>query len=485
VTAATGRTRRRSPVNNLDRAARVERFFGRHLRHMKGRWAGQPFTLETWQRDDIIRPLFGTIDPRGRRRYREALIGLPRKNGKSEIAAGIAIYGLVSDGEFGAEVYSLAGDRKQASIVFATASAMIRASPILSSACKVYRSVIEVPETGAIYRALSADADLQHGLNPSIAVIDEYHVHKSSEQYEAMRTGTAARAQPLIATITTAGPARSGPAWDLYLRAKAGRDPRLFFYWRGADDEDDSADRKVWRKANPASWVTLEFLADQRRSLPAEVFERLHLNRWPTGGAGGWLPSGAWEACGDDPLVDPELPCIIAVDAAPKRDKTAVVLVQRDADGVHHALCWSFQADPDLGYFDFEIIEQLLRDLAQDFFVTRIAFDPYAMMRSMMMLAAEGLPVEEFPQGHARMVPASMGLHEIIVQRRLRHGGSPDLTEGVLGSRIRETSFGWRLDKLSSWKAGYSNDAAVALAMATHLAEQEAAESGGPTVVVV
>lgn len=485
MSAAAPRPRRRSPINEPDKAARVDLFFSRYLRHMKGRWAGQPFKLEAWQREEIVRPIFGTTDAKGRRRYREALIGLPRKNGKSELAAGLAIYGLVGDNEFGAEVYSLAGDKTQASIVFQTAASMIRASPILSGLCKVYRGVIEVPETGGIYRALSADADLQHGLNPSMAVVDEYHVHRNAEQYEAMRTGTAARLQPLIVTITTAGAARSGPAWDLYVRAKAGRDPRLFFYWRGLEDEDDPGDRKAQRKANPASWVTLEFLKDQRRSLPPEVWERLHGNRWPTGGAGGWLPSGAWEACSEQPYIDPELPSIIAVDAAPKRDKTAVVLVQRTADGIHNALCWSWQADPDLGYFDFEIIEEQLRALAREFYVTRIAFDPYAMMRSMMLLAEEGLPVEEFPQGHARMVPASMGLHEIIVQRRLRHGGSPELTEGILGSRIRETSFGWRLDKLQSWKAGSSNDAAVALAMACHLAEQEAQDSGGPNVMVV
>ena len=175
---------------------RAVRFIESYLKHMKGRWAGQPFILEPWQRG-IIRAIFGTVELKtGLRWYREALIGLPRKNGKSELAAAVALYLLIADGEYGAEVYSLAGDKKQARLVYKTAGDMVKASPF-RSAVRVYRSEMEVGETGGIYRALSAEADLQHGLNPHGAIIDEYHVHRDAEQYEAMRTGTAARLQPL------------------------------------------------------------------------------------------------------------------------------------------------------------------------------------------------------------------------------------------------------------------------------------------------
>lgn len=475
----------RLPVGSIyseERADRAVRFISRHLRHVKGRWAGQAFLLEPWQEWQIVRPLFGTLDRKTKRRfYREALIGLPRKNGKSEIAAAIALYMLLADGEYGPEVYSLAGDKKQASLVFNTAAQMVRASPLLRAACVPYRSVIEVKENGGIYRALSADADLQHGLNPNAAIVDEYHVHRNAEQYEAMRTGTAARLEPLIVTITTAGANESGPLWQLYERAMSGDDPRLFTLWIGAGDEDDADDPKVWRKANPASWITDEFLADQHRSLPAQVFERLHLNRFPTYSAGAWVPLSLWDACGTAPEIDPEKPCVIAVDAAPRRDLTAIVLVQRSQEGVHNVRCWTYEADPNLGYLDFDLVEGLIRQLARDFYVTRIVVDPYAMIRSMMTLASEGLPVEDFPQSHSRMVPASMGLHQLIIEGRIAHGGDQYLTEAVRNATIRETAFGWRLEKARS---SHRIDPAVALAMGTRIAEQEGSYDG-PTVLVV
>lgn len=465
------------------RADRAVRFISRHLRHIKGRWAGQAFVLEPWQEWLIIRPLFGVVDRKTKRRwYREALIGLPRKNGKSEIAAAIALYMLLADGEQGPEVYSLAGDRKQASLVFNTAAQMVRASPLLRAACKTFRSVIEVAENNGLYRALSSDADLQHGLNPSCAIVDEYHVHKNAEQYEAMRTGTAARLEALVVTITTAGPVEKGPLWELHKRAMAGNDPRLFVLWMGASPEADATDPDVWRAANPASWITDEFLADQFRSLPLPVFERLHLNRWPSAKAGAWVPIELWEDCGSPPHIDPDKPCIVAVDAAPRRDLTAVVLDQRDANGVHNVKCWTFEADPTLGYLDFDLVEGLLRQLASEFYVTRIVVDPYAMIRSMMTLAAEGLPVEDFPQNHSRMVPASMGLHQLIIDQCIAHGGDEALDTAVRNAAIRETAFGWRLEKA---RASERIDPAVALAMATRIAEQESQYEDGPTVMVV
>jgi len=464
------------------RAEDAVQFIRDYCRHVKARWAGQPFILEPWQEWQVIRPLFGVVSRRtGLRWYREALVGLPRKNGKSEVAAAIALYLLVADKEPAAEVYSLAGDRKQASLVFNTAAQMVRANPLLRAMCRPFRSVIEVPEDGSLYRALSADADLQHGLSPSGAIIDEYHVHRNAEQYEAIRTGTGARLQPLIFTITTAGAEQKGPAWDLYQRALARSDPHLYLLWIGAPDGADPSDPSVWRAANPATWITDEYLADQFRSLPLPVFERLHLNRWPSGGAGGWVPRASWDGCGGRPVVDPDLPCYVGVDAAPRRDKTAVVLDQRDAEGVHHLLCWTWQADPDLGYLDFSVVEEHLRDLYRGFNVQRIAVDPYAMIRSMMVLAGEGLPVETFDQTHARMVPASMGFHQLVVEGKVRHGNDPELTSAARAASVREVAGGWRFDKA---RASDKIDALVAATMAARIAEQEASNDG-PRVLVV
>lgn len=463
-------------------ATRVERFFERHLRHMKGRWAGEPFVLEKWQREEILRPLFGTLRADGRRWYREALIGIPRKNGKSELAAGIALYGLVADDEFGAEVYSVAGSREQARIVFKTASDMVRASPLLRAMTRIYRNAIEVPETGAIYRVLAADADLQHGLNPHMAVVDEYHVHRNADQYEALRTGTAARRQPLIVTITTAGAMKEGPAYNLYQRGLSGTDGRMFFYWRSAPESTELGDKKSWQEANPASWVTNEFLEDQMRSLPEGTFRRLHLNQWWEQDGTGWVDMETWDANNAEPTFNEYDPCYIGVDAAPKRDTTAVVLVQRHEDETFSVRCWTFEADRQMGLLDYNVIEDLLRELCAEFPVQRIAVDPYTMIRSMMMLVNEGLPVEDFPQGDVRMIPASQSLYDAVTGAKLKHGGDAELRRHSGNAAIWETARGWRFQKR---RARASMDAIVGLAMAVHLAQMDSMGGDIPTVMVV
>lgn len=485
MTAKTAKTKTRSkkPVHDPTRAARVDAFFKSHLRHMKGRWAGQPFALEPWQHHDIIAPLFGTVGPDGLRQYREALVGLPRKNGKSELAAGIALYMLVADGEYGAEVYSVAGSRAQAGIVFKTAVDMVRASPMLRAACKVYRSVIEVPELGAIYRVLSADANLAHGYNPHAAIIDELHVHPNGELYEAMRTGTAARAQPLILSITTAGEAQHGIAWDVYQRGMGGQDPRMFHYWRGLPHGSDLTDIAAVKRENPASWVSETFLEDQMRSLPPAVYARLHANMWWAGATEAWLTLDQVRANQHpDSEIDPAQSVVIAVDAASKRDTTAVMMVQKQPDGRFTRKCWHFEADDALGYLDYGAVEHLIRELCSTYDVRRVAFDPFQMVRTSQILAAEGVPVETFPQNDTRMVPASSLLYDLILEERLVLDHCATCQNQLLSAAVAETARGWRLHKLKSKSA---IDSTVALAMGVQLAEWESNEGYGPRVIVV
>lgn len=461
---------------------RVVRFFEQYLRHMKGRWAGKPFILEEWQKD-IVQPLFGTVDAKtGLRWYVEALVGLPRKNGKSELAAGIALYMLVADGEYGAEVYSLAGDKKQASLVYKTAGDMVKASPF-RSAVRVFRTVMEVGETGSLYRVLAADADLQHGLNPSAAIIDEYHIHRNSEQYEAMRTATAAREEPLIVTITTAGAERRGPCWDLYERGRKSDDPRLFFYWSGVPNGTDINDVKAFKRANPASWITEDFLRKQMPpSLPEPVYRRLHGNEWYEGSDVEWIPRESWEACVGDTKFEDNLPVVVGVDAASKRDTTAVCAIQRQPDGKLRARTWLFEVDEHVGYLDYGIVENLIREIASSYDVRRVAFDPFQFVRSAQILDNEGLSVETFPQNDARMVPASQVLYDAIMHGQLVHDGDPRVTDQVMAAGVMETARGWRLHKRKSTR---SIDATIALAIAAQLAEWELQLGDGPRVFVI
>lgn len=476
------------------KALRVSRFFALHLRHTKGKWKGQPFVLEDWQFWHVIAPTFGVVEvSTGLRWYRDAVVCLPRKHGKSAIASGIAAYMLTADGEGSPEVYSLAKDRKQAGIVFREAKKMMQASPLLRRLVGkgFYKDVIEVSENDGMYQVLSRDADAAHGSSPSCALIDEYWAHPDDELREAMQTGTAAREQPLMVTIGTVPRARTGPMWVLiqpYVEPKEDDrplDPRTYFYLVGAPRGADAGDRRTWRRAVKASWITMEYLAAQYAKLPLRSFEQFHLNRIPEGKGGDWLPPGGWEKGAGTVVIDSELPSYIGVDAAPKRDSTAVVMVQRrPADGTVHARVWVFRADPNLGYLDFELVEALLRELAAGFLVRRIATDPYAMMRSMMLLANEGLPVEDFPQTHQRMVPASMGLRDIVLDGSLRHGGDKELADASSNATTQTTSFGWRLVQVGDRKI----DALIALAIAVRvmeLDEQAPSETVTPTVIVV
>lgn len=461
-------------------ALRFERFCEKFLKHMKGRWAGQPFILEDWQKHDIVRPMLA-IDKKGKRQYREALVGLPRKNGKSELASALALYLLLADGEYGAEVYSVAGSRAQARIVFRTASEMLRASA-LRSAVKIYRDAIEVPETASVYRVLSSDAKLAHGYNPHGYIVDELHVHPNGDLLEALRTGTAARERPLGISITTAGAHRSGIAWETYERGLAGKDPRMFFYWQGAPENSSIDDIKAAQIANPASWVTKDFLQDQRRALPPAVYARLHMNLWWENDNGTWVPRESWEACKGKVEFDLDSPTVIAIDAASRRDTTALAMVQISPEGKYLTKVWHFAVDESVGYFDYGEVEGLVRDLASTYNVRRIAFDPFQFVRSAQILDSEGLPVETFPQNDTRMVPASQVLYDAIMENKLVHEGDPATTDQVMAAGIVETVRGWRLHKK---KSSRPIDATIALAMACQLADWERDAGDGPRVFVL
>jgi len=183
--------------------ARVRGFAGRYCRLTRGSQAGQLVQLRPWQAE-IVDDLY-ELRPDGRRRYRVGLVGMPRKNSKSLLGSILALYGLVGDGEQGAECYSAAGDKDQAKIVFGEARRMIEAEARLALRLQVYKDAIEDPKTGSIYRALSAEAFLKEGLNPSLVVFDEVHVQPTDELWDVLNLGSGTRRDPLVLGITTAG----------------------------------------------------------------------------------------------------------------------------------------------------------------------------------------------------------------------------------------------------------------------------------------
>ena len=485
-----GRTVREITERGATAAALIELFLSEHVRHTAGPLAGRPFLLEPWQRENIVRPVFGTLQRNGTRRYREAVVGLPRWQGKSQSVAGLGLACMFTEPTHEGEYYVVASNMIQAGIVFNKAKRIIMQDPLLRRIAKVYRKVIEVPETGAIFRTMPWDADSAQGWHPQVAIIDEYHVHRDASMREALLSGMVGTKNGLLLTITTAGKERKGPLWQLLVdlmgkpgpyRGQAKGDPRAWLYWVGAGDDEDGTDPKVWRHANPATWIKQTALRDQFNTLPFATFERYHLNRFPSTGTNRAYSGKLWHACRERPRIDPDLPAVIGLDASWTRDTTALVFDQVDGEGVHNPLAWVWRKNEALGYIEHEAVEAKIVELCEDFNVTRIACDPNYFTRSMLRLQNEfGLPIEEFRQNHVKMSAASMMLLDVLKEGRMRHGGAAELTDQVLNAGAQETPYGWRVTKVQD---DLKIDACVALVMAAYLAEAEALTARDPRVI--
>ena len=448
--------------------------FAKTFMHVsKGVRAGQPLILTSWQQE-LLTSLYERRDD-GLLRYRRSLIGLARKNGKSLLGTVIALVGLI-EGEPGAEVYSAAGDRQQARVVFNEAKWQISQSPALSGVCKVYRDVVEVPSTGAIYRVLSSDAKLQQGLNPSTVVFDELHVQPNDDLFDALTLGSGARKDPNIVAITTAGFDLDTVCGRLYNYGKeivAGTklDERFGFWWWEAPANCEISDRDAWAIANPNLAEGLLDIEDMEISMmqTAETaMRRYRLNQWVRTDGESWLPKGAWELCRSDDELDPTVPVFVGIDMALKHDSIAVVVAQLQESGrvVTRAKIWY----PQDGIMDVSAVEQHIRDLGSQFTVQEFAYDPAFFQRSAEAMSDEGFTMVEFSQSTSRMVPACGTLYEYIVNGRLAHNGDPVFTDQVMSAAQRSTDMGWRLSK---GKSKRKIDAAIALAMAVDRATRK------------
>jgi phage terminase large subunit-like protein len=327
-------------------ADRMCAFFPRYLVHYQGEFAGKPFELEPWQRDLIIRPVFGwrrTSD--GLRRFRKVYLAVAKKNGKSTLAAGVALLLLFCDGEPGAQIYSAAADKEQAAIVFDTAKTMVEQSPRLSRRCEIYRRSIVVPNTFSSYKVLSADVKSKHGPNIHGLIFDELHAQPSRELYDTLAKGVAARRQPLTFEITTAGDNLESicrEEHDYAEKVIAGviEDETFLPVIFAARPEEDWRDPAVWRRANPSFGTTVKSdylqaevsaaIADPRKQA---AFKRLHLNIW-TQQHQIWIPIEDWDACAA-PVSPNDLAgraCFGGVDLSTKLDLTCLVLAFRRFD---------------------------------------------------------------------------------------------------------------------------------------------------------
>lgn len=431
---------------------RVQRFGERYIVQTKGIWDKQPLIHEPWQ-GDVLTELFLRDQRTGRRIYREALIGIARKNGKSTLAAEIALYGLLASGEPGAEVYSAAASKEQAAIVFNQAKAFIDSSPRLSDWLIPRRNYIECKRGGGIYRVLSSDAALQHGLNPSLVVIDELHAHRDPELYYALTTGQGARLDPLVVSITTAGYDFDSICRQVYEHGKALADAGLkamraekfYMQWYAAPEGAAIDDRKALRMANPSSWIDIDDLIRESKRLPEHVFRRLHMNQW-TASEEAWIPGDAWAKCMKPRIGIPIGGDVwIGMDLGVKSDTSALVLLHMREDK-RAVVRTEIFTPPENGVLDLSLIKAQIARWAGKYRIRGIVYDPWNA-EPLAQELSDRFNVVEFPMNNARTSPASARLRDAILNLRVLHNGDPEFAKHVNAGETRETERGWRLTK--------------------------------------
>jgi len=446
-------------------ASRVARFFTRYLRHTKGALAGKPFELAPWQ-ETFLRELFGARRKRDKlRRYRRALMEIPRKNGKTTLGAGVGLYLLFADGEPGAEIYSAAGDKDQAKLLFDLGKGMVEGHDQLRQRCKLYKDAIVIEETGSIWKVLSSEAYTKHGLNASAILFDELHTQPNRELWDVLTTSTGARAQPLTAAFTTAGFDRHSLCYEQHLYALQVRDgvipdPEFLPLIFAADEDRDFADPQAWEQANPNLDISLrrDYLESEARraqQTPGYVntFRRLQLNQWTESDVR-WLDLGAWDK-GATPKIDREQlrgkKCKAGLDLATTRDLTAFVMVFSIGDGTYKVLpvCWIpadtarereqrdrvpysvwirqglIKTTPG-NTTDYATVRRDINELANEFGIEEIAVDRLFQGAQLSTeLQDDGFAVTTFGQGFWSMAAPCKEFEQLVLEGKFHHGGNP------------------------------------------------------------
>jgi phage terminase large subunit-like protein len=440
------------------------------LPHTKGRWAARSelMHLEPWQRF-IIGQLFGWVHiDTGLRRYREAYIEIARKNGKSMLAAAIGLYMLLADGEFGAEVYSGATTEKQAWEVFRPARLMARKTPALLEhyGLEVNASnLLRLTDFSKFEPLIGNPGD---GASPSCAIIDEYHEHKSPDQYETMQTGMGSREQPLLLAITTAGTNLAGPCYEKRNEVKkvlegVFDDPRIFGLIYTIDDGDDWTDPAAWPKSNPNLGVSVseDYLTAQvqgavRVASKQNAIKTKHFNVW-SGARNAWFNMEQWRAAGDESLrLEDFSDCsaIVPLDLASKIDLAATgLLFWRDIDSKRHYYWFpkfylpysALQNSKNAAQFEgwaasghIEImdgeeisisqIEADVKEMGSSVSVAEVVYDPWQATQLAQNLRDDGVTAVEFRNTVQNMSPAMLELEGALASGRFHHNDNPCMT---------------------------------------------------------
>lgn len=479
------------------------------LTHTKGKHARERFNLRPWQLK-IVRALFKRRRD-GLRQYRTALLMLPRKNGKTELAAAIALYGLLADGELGAEVYSAAADRDQAGLVFGVAAQMVRNDPDLNDECYIVESQKRIvhKRSGSVYRAISAEAYSKHGFNASLIVYDELHSAPSRDLWDVLSTSTGARTQPLMLAISTAGYDRHSILWELYSHAKnvaenPALDPTFLPIIYEAPADADWTSEKVWKACNPAlgdfrSIDEMREACARAQAIPAQEnnFRRLYLNQW-TEQASRWLAVTAWDACQAPVGGLSGRRAYVGMDLSTTTDLCALVAVFPDEAGGGFDVRARFFVPADRirersrrdhvpydewaragiltstrgAVVDYDEIRRVLQAWALEYSLQMVGFDPWnATDLTTRLQQHDGLVCVSMRQGFGSLSAPTKSLEAAILSRRLRHDGNPILRWNVANVAV-ETDAAGNL-KPSKARSTERIDGVVALVMAVDLMDRQ------------
>lgn len=450
-------------------AARAVDFFPAVLTHPDDSpttKAGDAFKLEPWQRD-YVATLFGWKRPDGTRRYTESLGAVPRKNGKTALCAGLALYGLAAEGKQSAQIYSAAMDRDQASAIYRAASRMVMNSPMLLKRLNCIDSTkrIVFRQTGSFYNALSGDANTGHSKKPYFVLFDELHTQRSRGLYDSLQTGMGSTINRLFLSITTAGWDRESICFKVWQHARNVRDnhgaefPYFLPMLYELEDGDDWNDEATWAKCNPNLGVSIgwDFLREEyakAKQSPAfeNTFRNLYLNQWVEQ-AIRWLPMDKWDLCGTCTYTPYEgEPCWCGLDMSSTTDVTAFAMVFRTEDG-RFAVLPHFWIPEDTArakensdrvpyrewakrglvtltpgnQVDQQFVREHITKMAQQYNIQEIAIDRWNASKLMTELAGDGMSIVEFGQGFASMSGPAKELEKLVLSGDLIHGGNPVL----------------------------------------------------------
>lgn len=427
---------------------------------------GEPLEFTEWQ-SWLMDRLFELDPETGLMRYRRAVIGLPRKNGKSLLGTAIALEHLIY-GPSGAQVYSAASDRQQAKIVFGEARQQVLNNPAMSRIVKVYRDALELPSKGSVYRALSADAMRAHGLAPSLVVADELHAWPSSasntrgdELWEALTQGSADRPESLVVGITTAGGHTDTLLGRLYehgKRVSAGEveDKQFGFFWWEASQDADPTDPDVWKKANPNLAEGLLDTGDFEAAIASAGsagfagFQRYRLNQWVRLAGEDFVSPHFWAEAKRDKGIPLGATVTAGFDGSVSGDATGIVICDTETGTLKVHQVWEPDPQDPEWTVDRADVNAAIQKLFENYDVKMLWADPSFYEPDVLEWSKQFRHrVERIPPTNHRMAPLAQQFIADLVAKDIGHDGDPRLERHVLNAVATEAG-SFRKEKKSS-----------------------------------